>query len=64
MMPRLFVLKQLCASENKEWWDVHSVQDMFVGLWDTVLDHDYGEVVAFEMIDPEPDNFNDSGASE
>jgi hypothetical protein len=55
----------VCLRENKAWWDVDLVQDMVAGLvWDTVLDHDYGKVAAFKMIEPELDNFNDSGASD
>jgi hypothetical protein len=26
---------------------------MIAGLWDAILDHDYEEVAAFKMIDPE-----------
>jgi hypothetical protein len=63
MIPCLFQTI-VCLRETKEYWDVHLVQDMVAGLWDTVLDHDYGEVVVFEMIDPQPNNFNDSSASE
>jgi hypothetical protein len=53
MMPCLFEAV-VCLGENEDWWDVHLVQDMVAaGLCDAVLDHDYGEVVAAEMIDPE-----------
>jgi hypothetical protein len=60
-MPCLFEAI-VCIRENKARWEVDLVQDMVAGLWDAVLNHDYGEVAAFKMIDP--DNFNDSCASD
>jgi hypothetical protein len=59
MMPHLFEAI-VCLRENEEWWNIELVQDMVAGLWDSTLDHDYGEVENYVTID-EQDN---SGATD
>jgi hypothetical protein len=61
MMPHLFEAI-VCLQEHKAWQDVDLAQDMAAGLKDIILDHDYGEVAASKTINP--DNFNDTGASD
>ena len=43
MMPHLFE-SIVFLLENKEWWDVHFVQEVVAGLWNDRLQvHDYSE---------------------